>query len=1503
MKQQSCLLYGIFLFSFFVSQPFFIHASERNREYRNAISEEFSYPHVLEQIKELIDLHVHVSKNIDQLSAEDLSIFMGTLEDLLSVITSIKRSTTNPDYVEPLSLYEEHCLAVLKKAQSVSFHMESKAPRIDAPVITANDAVVGKDGCDLTQVLAILGAIKKRITNLSILICEKFEFTWSILEKIDIDVNGIFTALEDIQISVSIDLSGIFTVLEFDFNNLQTIICEKFEYTWSALQKIDIDVNGIFTAIDNIDICPTVDLTGIFTALEFDFNNLQTIICAKFEDTWSILQKIDIDVNGIFTAIDNIDICPTVDLSGIFTALEFGFHDTQTIICAKFEDTWSILQKIDIDINGIFTAIENINVNVSATVDLSGIFTALEFGFHDTQTIICAKFEDTWTILQKIDIDVNGIFTAIENIDICPTVDLSGIFTALEFGFFNTQTIICEKFEDTWTILQKIDIDVNGIFTAIENINVNVSATVDLSGIFTALEFGFYDTQTIICEKFEDTWSILQKIDIDVNGIFTAIDNIDICPTVDLSGIFTALEFGFYDTQTIICEKFEETWTILGEINENVLNLFEFTANLIGTLTADLLDTQTIICAKFEDTWTILQKIDIDVNGIFTAIDNIEVCPTVDLSGIFTALEFGFFDTQTIICAKFEDTWTILEKIDVDVNGIFTVLDNLVLSVTIGEITVSVSIDLSGVFTALEFGLHDTQTIICEKFEDTWSILQKIDIDINGIYTAIENINVNASATVDLSGVFTALEFGFHDTQTIICEKFEDTWTILQKIDVDVNGIFTALDNINVCATTDLSGIFTALEFGFYDTQTILCAKFEDTWTILGEINENVLNLFEFTANLVGTLTGDILDTQTILCAKFEDTWTILEKIDIDVNGIYTVLDNLVLSVTIGEITVSVSIDLSGVFTALEFGFYDTQTIICAKFEDTWTILEKIDVDVNGIFTAIEAIPTVDLSGIFTALEFGFYDTQTIVCEKFEQTWTILQKIDIDVNGIFTAIDNIEICATVDLSGIFTALEFGFFDTQTIMCEKFEQTWTILQKIDIDVNGIFTAIDNIEVCATVDLSGIFTALEFGFYDTQTILCAKFEDTWTILEKIDVDVNGIFTAIEAIPTVDLSGIFTALEFGFHDTQTILCAKFEDTWTILEKIDIDVNGIYTVLENLNLSVTIGEITISVSIDLSGVFTALEFGFHDTQTIICEKFEQTWTILQKIDIDVNGIFTAIDNIEVCATVDLSGIFTALEFGFFDTQTIMCEKFQYTWTALEFGFYDTQTIVCEKFEQTWTILQKIDVDVNGIFTAIVDSEVDLSGIFTALEFGFYDTQTIVCEKFEQTWTILQKIDIDVNGIFTAIEAIPTVDLSGIFTALEFGFYDTQTIVCEKFEQTWTILQKIDVDVNGIFTAIDNIEICATVDLSGIFTALEFGFFDTQTIMCEKFQYTWTALEFGFYDTQTILCEKFEDTWTILQKIDVDVNGIFTAIVDSEVDLSGIFTALEFGFYDTQTI
>ena len=164
-----------------------------------------------------------------------------------------------------------------------------KAPRDDEPSVTASDAIVGKNGCDLTIVVSLLSVIKKRIIRLQELLCKKIE------------------------------------ELKRDCFDTKTVLCEKFNQTWTILEDIDEDI--------------------------FD---TKTVLCEKFNQTWTILAalEVDVDLSGVFTKLEDID-------DDIF--------DTKTVLCEKFEQTWTILEDIDRDIFDTKTVlcekIENLNPN------------------------------------------------------------------------------------------------------------------------------------------------------------------------------------------------------------------------------------------------------------------------------------------------------------------------------------------------------------------------------------------------------------------------------------------------------------------------------------------------------------------------------------------------------------------------------------------------------------------------------------------------------------------------------------------------------------------------------------------------------------------------------------------------------------------------------------------------------------------------------------------------------------------------------------------------------------------------------------------------------------------------------------------------------------------------------------------------------------------------------------------------------------------------------------
>ncbi|MGE0206492.1 MAG: hypothetical protein AB7R69_01445, partial [Candidatus Babeliales bacterium] len=947
-----------------------------------------------------------------------------------------------------------------------------RAPRIDAPSSEANDAVAGCcNGCDLTQIQALINTIKKRIDAL---ICIKFQDTWSILQKIDIDVNGIYTALEDIQVSVSIDLSGIFTALEFDFNNLQTIICEKFQDTWTILAEIN--ENSI---------------------------NILTTIAENFQFTWSILNKIDIDINGIFTAIDNIDICPTVDLSGIFTALEFDFNNIQTIVCEKFQDTWTILAEI----NG-----NSINI----------------------LTTIAENFEFTWSILNKIDIDINGIFTAIDNIDICPTVDLTGIFTALEFDFNNIQTIVCEKFEFTWSALQKIDIDINGIFTAIDNINI--CATTDLSGIFTALEFGFFNTQTIICDKFEQTWTILAEIlatitlDCGCSAINLTQENV-------IGGVILLATEG---QNYILCENINGDIVISGEnvslnLNDRVVTgTIDVAANDVivknGKIFAPTPTTQAqadIAAVTVEQGMKSTRLLNLTIQNANSTGQG------ANNSGINGRNGINNFGQKTWIidCCIHSGSAS---------NGTNNPIANGGLGGTAGTGILSIG----------------NNTLIKTTFIHTGDGGNGGNGGTPGVFGGAGGNGGNGGIGIDIQ------ESNENHDQIIQCTietgvgGHGGTGAALPGGDGGSGGIGIKSTGHFVCILdskiTTSHGSFAGLELGVNTLNGgaqggsgghgILITSTAEHTTITncsilatGSGNrgaDSMLGLGGFGGNA-----GHAIFVEEA-CGTEIHSCIVIKTGDGGQGGS-------------AESNTSGNGGDGGDGVRINALSKDTEVRNCT-FSNTGTGGVSAGSTPGTDGTPGRAVTDLnnDVCSRFDCADDGLSfisGNYAYAIANLQQRYIINGNLGVE-GGIESSkstnrLDNIYL----DCNPTYFNIGQAIIDTQTIVCEKFEFTWSILEKIDIDINNIFTVLDNLNlsvtigeimVSVTIDLSGVFTALEFGFYDTQTIMCAKFQDTWTNLDHILLDTQTILCE-------KFQYTWTALEFGFFDTQTIMCAKFQDT----------------------------------------------------------------------------------------------------------------------------------------------------------------------------------------------------------------------------------------------------------------------------------------------------------------------------------------------------------------------
>jgi len=278
-------------------------------------------------------------------------------------------------------------------------------------------------------------------------------------------------------------------------------------------------------------------------------------------------------------------------------------------------------------------------------------------------------------------------------------------------------------------------------------------------------------------------------------------------------------------------------------------------------------------CKTLEDdfraTWTILDSL------------NFNLTATIDLGGVYTALaeccseikgSLGDIKgTLTACCAEIEK----------DLSSIFTVLDDI-----------TVNVDLSGVYTALDTccaDLHNTFTSCCE--------------DLKSIFTVIENITVK----VDLNGVYTVLD--------ACCQDLNSTLTTCCA---DIKSIFTVIDNIIV--NVDLNGVYTALDACCSDlrnTLTRCCATTNLTFTVLGDLNNTLTTCC---ADINSSL-GDIKGTLTACCADIEK----------DLSGVFTAFD-------------ACCTDLHNTFTSC-----------CEDLKSIFTVIENITVkvDLNGVYTAL----------------------------------------------------------------------------------------------------------------------------------------------------------------------------------------------------------------------------------------------------------------------------------------------------------------------------------------------------------------------------------------------------------------------------------------------------------------------------------------------------------------------------------------------------------------------
>jgi hypothetical protein len=184
---------------------------------------------------------------------------------------------------------------------------------------------------------------------------------------------------------------------------------------------------------------------------------------------------------------------------------------------------------------------------------------------------------------------------------------------------------------------------------------------------------------------------------------------------------------------------------------------------------------------------------------------------------------------------------------------------------------------------------------------------------------------------------------------------------------------------------------------------------------------------------VVNGLRNDLADCCREITTDFQETWTIIENL---------------------ELLVSVTVDLSGVFTAID----GCCQKITENFQSTFTVLLDLKntltrCDLCAIFTVLQEIEgsIAGLSGevnyVFTAL-IDLKNSLTECCEdidtQFAQTWTILLDLKntltrCDLCGIYTVLDR----NRASIIATYSSLE-DLRSTITICCENLIATATTI---------------------------------------------------------------------------------------------------------------------------------------------------------------------------------------------------------------------------------------------------------------------------------------------------------------------------------------------------------------------------------------------------------------------------------------------------------------------------
>jgi len=907
-------------------------------------------------------------------------------------------------------------------------------------------------------------------------------------------------------------------------------------------------------------------------------------------------------------------------------------------------------------------------------------------------------------------------------------IDLTSIYTTRVDDVFTTLTECCadleEDFRETWTIISEIkdtvteccaelEEDFRETWTIVDGIQNQIDECCEI------LQEDFRETWTIldafeelVCDKFEQTWTIIQNKQL-----------IDCLNT----------ETNFQETWTILAafeetfeRKFQETWTILADITNTVT---ECCADLVEDFreTWTILDAfQESICDKFEQTWTILANLSITATDCCGIIEK-------DFQQTWTALE----ENRSIIKDKFNQTWTELaatettlcEKFDLTFSKI-TDIEELIMQITTTEIqlfndtfttiieitdevieTFSKILDLQDTLTEL---LFDFEEAICDKFEQTWTI----------IGPGFENMQIE-----------------LFDTKTTICEKFDITFTVIDGVQISDQGFFEQTFTI-------INGI-----------DQRLCKKFQDTWTLLETSFASTLtSLEEFEQNQ---------------CNKFEGTWTALASIET-----FTLEDEFRNTWTaIQEITDSACEKFRQTWTALG-ELKQTVTECCEDlredFRETWTILDEIESKLCPNIIRQEDIPfEITTTGLYCLGEnITFGDgvvTQTAIAILSDDVVLDLQDHSLTSFGLSgTHLDSSVFTDGFGAPGTDIGIYITNVSNVVVKNGSINQASVGLQASN---NVSELVIDNVNTNSCT-LGILWSAADnVTVQNSRANYCeigitGSFGSNWVISNCIARQEFGDLANTVGIrlASIEEGCVKQCISTGFvngygvfgnpgNQNDTVIFEKCiaKDNSTAGFNIDfVDNLGVFNCQSlgnsgdgfRLDNTINQSELRSNSAIGNSGV------GFNDI-TSAGSSIEYYNNIAHDND---GGNFVGINQTLIRQPSSKTGFYTNVTQGLLDPVCSCTGEFSQTWTILD----EQLQILCDDFEQTWTILQVIENTLEATFTV---TALDLTPIFTALD----QFEELICDKFIGTWTILDVI----NASFGCTEFI-----NGPTTITESGKY-----------------------------------------------------------------------------------------------------------------------------------